>query len=103
MDQLIYQPAIPEIWIAVAGMALLLVGAFRGDQASRLIGLASMVVLLVALFLTLNAPLPGGKAVLAFNGLFTVDSFAIYAKSLVLVASVLSIFMTLSYVEREKM
>jgi len=103
MDQLIYQPAIPEIWIAAATMALLLVGAFRGDKATRLVGLASMVVLLVALFLTVSAPLPDGKAALAFNGLFTVDSFAVYAKSLVLVSAIISIFMTLTYVEREHM
>lgn len=103
MDQLIYQPAIPEIWIAVAGLVLLLVGVFRGDKATRLVGLASMVVLLVALFLTVTAELPGGKATLAFNGLFTVDSFGIYAKSLVLVSAVISIFMTLTYVERENM
>ncbi|HWT97218.1 MAG TPA: NADH-quinone oxidoreductase subunit N, partial [Terriglobales bacterium] len=104
MDQLIYQPAIPEIWIAAATLVLLIVGVFRGDQSTRLIGFASMVVLLVALFLTVSAPLPEGKAAaLAFNGLFTVDKFAIYAKSLVLVSAIISIFMTLTYVEREQM
>lgn len=102
MNALVYQPAIPEIWIAVAGLALLLFGVFRGDKATRAVGLASMVVLLVALFLDLKMDVQAGR-ILAFNGLFTVDSFAVYAKSLVLIAAVVSIFMTLTYVEREQM
>jgi NADH-quinone oxidoreductase subunit N len=102
MSQLIYQPAIPEIWIAVAGLALLLVGVFRGDKATRLVGLAAMVILLVALFLNLSVDTHDGRA-LAFNNLFTVDSFAIYAKTLVLIASVASIFVTLTFLEREQM
>jgi NADH-quinone oxidoreductase subunit N len=102
MSQLIYAPAIPEIWIAVAGLVLLLVGVFRGDSSTRLIGLASMAVLLAALFLTLSVDIHAGRA-LAFNGLFTVDSFSVYAKSLVLISAVVSIFMTLTYLEREHM
>src|SRR5260221_6884944 len=102
MTQWIYFPAVPEIWIAVAGLVLLLVGVFRGDGSTRLIGLASMAVLLAALFLTLSVDIHGGRA-LAFNGLFTVDSFSVYAKSLVLLSAVVSIFMTLTYVEREHM
>jgi NADH-quinone oxidoreductase subunit N len=102
MNQLIYLPAVPEIWIAVAGLVLLLLGVFRGDGSTRLIGLGCMVVLLAALFLTLSVDVHAGRA-LAFNGLFTVDGFAVYAKSLVLISAVVSIFMTLTYLEREHM
>ena len=102
MTELIYQPAIPEIWIAVASLVLLLVGVFQGDKSTRLIGYAAMAVLLVALVLTVRAD-TGNGASLAFNGLFKVDGFAVYAKVLVLIAAIVSIFMTIGYVEREHM
>ncbi len=100
MTQLNYLTALPEIWIAVAGLALLLIGVFRGDGSTRFIGLATMAVLLAALILTLTAQ---GGSQLAFGGLFTVDSFAVYAKALVLAAAFLSVFMTIGYAEHEGM
>ncbi|MDY0883019.1 NADH-quinone oxidoreductase subunit NuoN [Dongia soli] len=102
MTEMNYLAALPEIWMAVAGMALLLIGAFRGDRSTRAIGLAAMTVLIATLILVLTGSGAPSRA-LAFGGLFTVDSFAIYAKSLVLVAAAISIFMALGYNEREGM
>ena len=44
MTALNLHAALPEIWIAVAAMALLLLGAFTGDRMMRVIGLGGSYV-----------------------------------------------------------
>ena len=94
--------ALPEIWIALASMALLLVGAFLGDRSMRLIGLLSMAAIAVAIVMILGLDVAGG-AQTAFRGHFVVDSFAVFAKVLTLIAALVAIWMSFSYAEREGM
>jgi NADH-quinone oxidoreductase subunit N len=94
--------ALPEIWIAIAGMVLLIAGAFLGDRATRLIGLLSMAVMVVAAIMVLGRDLSAG-AQLAFGGHFVVDRFAVFAKVLTLIAALFAVWMSLSYAEREGM
>jgi NADH-quinone oxidoreductase subunit N len=93
--------ALPEIWVAVAGMALLIAGAFLGDRAMRAIGLFTMAIMAVAavMVLSLDTAMPQQ----AFNGHFVVDSFAVFAKVLTLIAAAFAIWMSFSYAEREGM
>ncbi|MBL9035939.1 MAG: NADH-quinone oxidoreductase subunit N, partial [Rhodospirillaceae bacterium] len=93
--------ALPEIWVAVAGMALLIAGAFLGDRAMRAIGLLTMAIMAVAavMVLSLDTAMPQQ----AFNGHFVVDSFAVFAKVLTLIAAAFAIWMSFSYAEREGM
>lgn len=94
--------ALPEIWIAVAGMALLLVGAFLGDRAMRLIGLLSMAVIAVAVVMVLGLHTELGVQT-AFAGHFVVDRFAVFAKVLTLLAAFFAVWMSLPYAQREGM
>ena len=93
-------PALPEIFLAVAGMALLMLGVFRGDGSTRLVAYLTVGALLFAAFLSLGY---GSGRVVTFNGLFVMDAFGVFMKVLVLVASSLAVIMSLGYIEREEM
>ncbi|CAO3429890.1 NADH-quinone oxidoreductase subunit NuoN [Azospirillum doebereinerae] len=91
-------PALPEIFLAVAGMALLLIGVFRGDGFTRPISYLTVVVMLFAAVLTMGY---GSGRVVTFNGLFVMDGFAVFMKVLVLVSAALSVILSLGFNERE--
>ena len=100
MTSLQLMPALPEIWLAVAGMALLMIGVFKGDSGTRQVAWLSVAVLLIAIVLVLGGA-PG--RVVAFGGQFVTDPFAAFVKVLVLLGSAVSIVLALDYIEREKM
>jgi NADH-quinone oxidoreductase subunit N len=93
-------PALPEIFLGCSAMLLLLFGVFRGDGATRLISWLSVAALVVTgagvAILT-----PAGGHHLLFSGLFVADSFAVFAKVLVLAASAVAIIMAVGYNEHE--
>ena len=92
-------PALPEIFLAVAGMALLMLGVFR-EGSTRPVAYLTVGVLLFAAFLALTT---GGARVVTFNGLFVMDAFGVFMKVLVLLAASLAVIMSLGYIEREGM
>ncbi len=92
-------PAVPEMFLAVVGMALLIYGAFRGDGDTRRI--SWMVVGTLAAAVVLELVLGGARAV-TFAGMFVTDGFAIFMKVLVLGASATSIVMSLDYLSHER-
>jgi len=100
MTSIPLMPALPEIWLALAGMALLMIGVFRGDKHTRSLSWLSVLVLLVAVFLVINGA--SGRTV-AFGGQFVTDAFAIFVKVLVLLGSAVSIVLALDYIEKEEM
>jgi NADH-quinone oxidoreductase subunit N len=95
-------PALPEIFLAVVAMALLLLGVFQKPGAmeetksARLVSYLSIIALALTVLLVV-AP-PAGR-VLVFGGMFVVDSFSTYAKVLVLIASAFSIVISRNYLE----
>jgi NADH-quinone oxidoreductase subunit N len=102
MTNLNLHAALPEIWIALSAMALLLVGAYVGDRAMRLIGLLCIAVMAVAIVVLLGIDVSTVPQ-LSFNGHFIVDRFGVFAKVLALIASMAAIWMSFSYAEREGM
>ncbi|WP_373088901.1 NADH-quinone oxidoreductase subunit NuoN [Sneathiella sp.] len=91
--------ALPEIFLACAALALLMVGAFRGNSSAKLISWLSVVVLAIVALLLAYGP-PDTKV--SFNGLFRDDAFGIFMKTLCLGASALAIIMSIDYNRREK-
>ena len=91
-------PALPEIFLACAAMALLLIGVFLGEKSTRIV--ASLAVLS---FIITGALLLMGHSgrVVTFNGMFVADGFAVFMKILVLVGSSLALIMSLDYLEHE--
>jgi NADH-quinone oxidoreductase subunit N len=86
----------PEIFLAVAALVLLVLGAWGGDRSTRLIGWASVAALVVAIFLT-----AGGTAGLAFNGLFVADAFGSFAKIVAFGAAAVAIIIALDQMARD--
>lgn len=91
-------PALPEIFMAVSGMVLLMVGVFCGDRVTRTISWAVVAVFIVAAFLVSRVSGPG---VLTFDGMFVADAFAVFMKQLALAGSALALVMSVGFNERE--
>lgn len=102
MDTLpIMAPALPEIFLAIAAMAMMMVGVFTKEERSLSIvsGLAVAVLIATAALVLWT----GGEYQLAFGDLFVVDRFALFMKLLVLIGSVLAVIMAEGYIRREGM
>src|SRR5918994_4367890 len=89
-----------EIFLACVALALLMVGAFRGEEpgASRLVSPLVVMALVIAIFLLLT----GDKArALTFADQFVNDGFAVYLKVLVLLGAALCLIMTPTFLHHE--
>ena len=95
-------PAAPEIFLALATMVLLMLGAFRGDGYTRTLSWFAVLVLIVTAVLVLTGGSASEDPVTGFGGLFIVDAFATFMKPLVLLGTALALVMSVSYIEREK-
>src|SRR5215468_4828384 len=92
-------PALPEIVLAIGAMLLLMVGAFRGERATK--GIEGAAILLLVLTGFIVVLLPAGKLV-TFGGSFVVDGFARFLKLLALAGSAAAILMSSTYLALEK-
>ena len=98
-------PALPEIFVAVIGMALLMLGVFQkaGDAAAevktaRLVSRLGMITLVLAMMLVATV---AGSTFNTFSGMFVSDPFAVYFKVLVLFASALTLAISHNYMENQ--
>lgn len=96
--------ALPEIFLALTAMALLMFGVFqRDDSGAAAVRLSRLVIRLgvvaLALTLLLTVTIAARGPVLAFGGMFVVDDYAIFFKILVLAASALSLLIAQEYLE----
>jgi NADH-quinone oxidoreductase subunit N len=89
-----FLPALPEIVLACAAMALLLIGVMRGESSARLVSWLAVLVLAAILVLTARF---GLDRQLAFYGMFVTDGFALFMKALVLIGSATAIVLSLRY------
>src|SRR5256885_3657982 len=87
-------PAVPEIALVCAAMALLIIGVLRGEGSSKLVSWLSVAVLIATLVI---AGLLGGERQIGFYGMFINDAFAVFMKALVLLGSAVTIIMGLRY------
>src|SRR6266550_8695883 len=91
-------PVLPEIVLAAGAMVLLMIGAYRGQEITRLVtGLAICLLIVTG---ALELMLPGGKLA-TFGGSFIVDDFARFLKILALLGSAAAIAMSLDYAKHE--
>src|ERR1700756_4790679 len=91
------QPVLPELVLAVGAMALLMLGAYRGQGTTKLVTGLAVVLLIVTGILELT--LPAGKLV-TFGGSFIVDDFARFLKILALIGSVVSLVLSTEFLSR---
>ena len=93
-------PVLPELFLACAGMALLMIGVFRGRDPTRLVSYLAVLCFAIAAVLVVVV---GDRATTAFGGLFVVDGFAAFAKLLILLATALAVVMSQGFIHRERM
>jgi NADH-quinone oxidoreductase subunit N len=91
-------PALPEIVLAAAAMALLIFGVLRGERSVRTVSWLAVAVLILVLII---AQLGGGGRRVGFYGMFVTDAFALFMKALVLIGSAAAILMAIRYNEEE--
>jgi NADH-quinone oxidoreductase subunit N len=96
----VIMPAVPEIVLACAALALLMVGVFARGNATRLVAQLAVVILIFVAILVIGH---GGGRITAFNGLFVMDGFGVFTKTLVLTGAALTILLSLGYIAREGM
>jgi NADH-quinone oxidoreductase subunit N len=94
-----FAPAVPEIVLVCAAMALLIVGVLRGEASARLVSWLSVAVLIATLVI---AGLLGGERQIGFYGMFINDAFAVFMKALVLLGAAVSIIIAVHYNEEHR-
>jgi len=87
-------PVLPEIVLALGAMALLMFGAFSGQDSARVVNWLSILLLVVAGAVVVW--LPQGTLI-TFGGSFVVDQFARLLKLLALTGSATAILMSMDY------
>jgi len=98
MDTLGLGLALPEIFLACAGMALLMFGVFRGDDSTRTVSWLAVASFAIALLLVLGAD---SDRTTAFGGMFLVDGYTTFAKTLVLLGAGAALVMSHDFNARE--
>jgi len=94
-----FAPAMPEIFLAAAAIVLLMLGVFRGNASTRVICWLSALAAAVTLVLVASGP---DKAMETFGGLFVSDPFAIYMKCFVLIGSIATLLLSISYIRMQQ-
>jgi len=89
---------LPEILVALGGLALLMLGVFTGDKNTRWLSYLAVALFAVAGGMVFTAP-PGS----VYGGAFMEDRFGALVKLLVLFGAALVLIMSQSYLIREKM
>ena len=94
-----FTPALPEIFLAIAALVLLMVGVFtKAENNTRTVSYASIIVLFVTI--PLVAMVTDGRMV-TFGGAFVTDTFAVYIKALVLISAAAAILMSKDYLKTQ--
>lgn len=93
-------PVLPEIFMAVMAMLLLIMGVMRGNESTHSVSVAAMVSMAVSAFLVWSL---NWQPVTVLNGLFIMDGFAGLMKLLILLGLVASIALSMKYIRQEQM
>src|SRR5262245_39996948 len=92
-------PALPELILACGAMALLMVGAYRGQSAGNFVNWCAILLLVVAAAVVWWIP---GDKLTTFGTSFVLDGFARFLKILTFIGSAAAIFLSLNYLKVEK-
>jgi NADH-quinone oxidoreductase subunit N len=87
-------PVLPLIAVSVGAMVVMLVGVRPEDEDSASLGFLVLVTLLAAFVLTM---LSSGQNTLAFHGSLAVDDYAVFFDALIIIATALTVAMSLEY------
>jgi NADH-quinone oxidoreductase subunit N len=86
----------PEMILALGAIALMMVAAFVGDKAARFSNWVAIVLLIVA------SVVAWGSEGVGFNGLYTADPFAAFAKALIYGSAAVALILAPRWFEQEE-
>ena len=89
-----FGPIFPELLVIAGALALLLLGAIRGERVAGIVDIASILILLIAAGLTVMQP---AERIEAFGGSFVVDDFSRFLKVLALLGSAAALLLSIDY------
>lgn len=89
---------LPELILSIGSLALLMVAAYAGDRATRVINWLAVLLFAGAAAALLG---PAGNGGDAFGGLYRADAFAAFAKLLIYIAAAVSIIMSPDFFARD--
>lgn len=93
-------PLLPEIFLTISAMGLLMVGAFQKADTTKIISVFSAIALLLALFVLLQTDVTLGAVM---GGMFALDGFSAAVKSFVLIGAVAAICLSTRYLKDENL
>ena len=96
----VLSPAFPELLLAVGAMALLMLGAYRGERATPTVNIISILLLLAAALIAARIP---GDVLTTFGGSFVLDRFARFMKVLAFIGAAAAILLSINYLSVERM
>ena len=88
MDDFNLVPLLPEIFMALTAMGLLIVGVFHGNEVTRVISWAAVGSVAIAVMLLLGL---SWESVTVLNGMFIFDNFAGFTKLIILLGVIASL------------
>ena len=91
-----FAPALPEILLAVGALALVLIGAYRGEKS---FGLINTLAFFMLAFVGILIAMQDAATVSAFNGAFISDSFGRFMKIAVLIGSAVTLMISGDYLK----
>ena len=89
---------LPELITTVGAILLLMVAAFAGDRVSELANAIGGIILTIAFIALLRTPASDS---LIFSGMLRVDAFALFAKGLILLSSIVALALAPRFFARE--
>ena len=93
-------PLLPEIFLAISGMGLLIVGVSQGNDSTRVICWASAFAFVLTATVLLGL---SWNSQVVLNGMFTFDQFAGFLKLIILLGLVASVGLSVRYLYDEGM
>ena len=101
MNTILYLTILPEIFLTIITMFLLMVGVFnKGENSYNLVSNFSIAGLLITLLFILSGVIPQGTS---FGNSLISDNFSIYLKSLIIISTIIILIVSNVYLKNIKL
>jgi len=93
-------PLLPELFLAIIGLGLLIVGVNQGNESTPIVSWTIVIGFVISALILLKVD---GDGAIAMNGMFKLDQFASFMKFLVLIGLIASVTLSVRYLQQENM